>query len=200
MRSSTRMMRAAGKLASTSGASRLKSSSTLSVRKRWSCISASLVKSTDQQALAAVCASRRTGDQLGRRRLPLRRRFIRNCEALGKSIPRTAFGQVRKGRHHRGVIAWRRPASKHASDHAHRLARPPDGKTMPFMNERHDLTVLDRPQSFFSITSFKARFSRLGSAYICLSRAFSCSGSRMRLISELPYRRTCSSIRGTWRC
>ena len=37
---------------------------------------------------------------------------------------------------------------------------------MLFVNEQHDVTLLGWLQNFFSITSFKARFSRLKSAYI----------------------------------
>ena len=45
-------------------------------------------------------------------------------------------------------------------------ARLADGKPILFVNEQHDVTLLGWLQSFFSITSFKARFSRLKSAYI----------------------------------
>ena len=52
----------------------------------------------------------------------------------------------------------------------------------------------------FSITSFKARFSRLKSTYIFCEGSFHAQGRAYAWCPKLPCRRTCSSRRRTWRC
>ena len=55
-------------------------------------------------------------------------------------------------------------------------------------------------QSFFSITSFKGRFSRLKSTYIFWEGRFHAQGRAYAWCPKLPCRRTCSSRRRTWHC
>src|SRR5215218_6291600 len=72
MRSSVRTTRWAGKLKSTSiaNSSRLKSSTTLNVRKRRSPHNASLIKSADQHSFIASLTTNGAGHLVGKRFLP----------------------------------------------------------------------------------------------------------------------------------
>jgi len=81
------------------------------------------------------------------------------------------------------VVPRLRLVPKHSSRQTHRLARSPLAQQMFTFQIPDRLTLLRRYQPFFSIRSLSARTSKLTSAYIRFSFAFSSSSSLKRLIS-----------------
>ena len=74
-------------------------------------------------------------------------------------------------------------------------------RTVHILRERTARRHASRLASeLFSITSFKARFSRLKSTYIFWEGRFHAQGRAYAWCPKLPCRRTCSSRRRTWRC
>ena len=72
-----------------------------------------------------------------------------HSKIFGKSVSRVAFGQLKKRRYHKAVVTRRWFVKKHASTYAQCRARLADGKSMLFVNEQHDVTLLGWLQSFF---------------------------------------------------
>ena len=60
-----------------------------------------------------------------------------------------SVGQLKKRRYHKAAVTRRWFVKKHASTYAQCRARLADGKSMLFVNEQHDVTLLGWLQSFF---------------------------------------------------
>ena len=165
MRSSTRMIRAAGKLVSTSTAntSRLKSSSTLTVHQRIAhkvhrpaTVDDGLRLQTDGSSAGQAPFSFAAHVQL---QLPINSvdALMVPCISLatqhnkifGKSVSRVAFDQLKKRRYHKAVVTRRWFVKKHASTYAQCRARLADGKSILFVNEQHDVTLLGLASELF---------------------------------------------------
>ncbi len=119
---------------------------------------------------------------------------------LGKAITRIPLGQIEQRCHQGHVITRRRLIRKDCPAQPQGRTCLPNAQPVFFMDKQRKCAFLVRPQSFFSITFFKARFPKLKAAYICLRRAFSYSKSRMRFTSEAPIPQTYFSTRNTLHC
>ena len=72
-----------------------------------------------------------------------------HSKIFGKSVSRVAFGQLKKRRYHKAVVTRRWFVKKHASTYAQCRARLADGKSILFVNEQHDVTLLGLASELF---------------------------------------------------
>ncbi len=102
---------------------------------------------------------------------------------LPKSEIGMVSGEIAQSFDQRRVVPLLRRVPIHPSRYQHRFTRTPLTKLMFRFQIPDRLSPQRRHQPFFSISPFNARFSKLISAYIAFSFAFSSSSSRSLLIS-----------------
>ena len=159
------MIRAAGKLVSTPTAntSRLKSSSTLTVHQRIAhkvhrpaTVDDGLRLQTDGSpagqapfSFAAHVQLQLPINSVDALMVPCISPATQYSKIFGKSVSRVAFGQLKKRRYHKTVVTRRWFVKKHASTYAQCRAHLADGKSMLFVNEQHDVTLLGLASELF---------------------------------------------------